>query len=1001
MRHLTASRWPSSPAADHPSGDAGQSRSTQPARQPTLIRSVRSLRARRRAERTVAAILACLTLALLSIAPASGQLQRGSDAEQAGPDFSIDVDLLYMLREPREVQPGTFRGELWEVKPGPGRSLLALPFTVESDSSGSSGEIVLDARTFDVKGALFVGYRVGDSEEYATPGSYDEERLREELPAGSPRITREVVVTPSGRVKWELERFIRGGEVRGRESDYAYLLKRELLEEKSPGSPPRIRRSEGESYRAYVTRSQQQRAEWRARNKEYRELRDRVYDLPEQFDAPIPERIWAVFDVNSFVETWEFEGPPPLPWTISPDQLQTVQRASESTRQDTALGRDVEELPREYRNHVAAMLGMVSNDPHPYNLRLAAYAISGSRLARFAEPGDNLYQLMLRIGQGSDIKAKRVVVKQLLETFPPTQATRQLLAIIGRDVLDDGLQMVRLENLLKSNDRTPQTLRDILSEANRVIREGKETSISEAVGALLEVSKETSQAMSMFASGVRFQDLDDAELDRVIVRIAEAAPENELAAIWLDRELLGASDPRLTRRTLEILATSEAGSDLLRPAMTGLLDFAFGPPQTDDGDGNRPVIRLDLQEPLVVDSPRHAIFRSLQQGDSEIRALAWQVLPVFRVGGEADGQRRSGRGGANGSADDVSEQTIEIYSALLDAALAQSTTPVGIVDFLTSQPHDALVVEALIQLVLRGTAQASSRAATALLASDRDIDPALRALSYGDRHEFGKRMYQSLQRQAPLVTGLLRVDAERYPVVDWFAERIEQGVLPSPDDWLAGFKNVEQALELIPSNDRRLSDAAAAALVADAGGDERIALKVAELLRDQADRSVENLKTQWAKARQSIFRLRVRQSSGVQRLTVLVYDASAANRSNGGGSTRRGASGGPGADASVDLSGASPIQTISLGIMPLQVENDTVRLGNSSLSLSIPNAFLAITIDSAGELKTFQHEAITRLPLDQIDQPIHLRPTHDGRWRGQASLPDGRWLEILLTPLRP
>lgn len=944
------------------------------------------------------AVMVCSAGAgLIAVGGSVGEARAESviaKAEVVEVDIPFEVDLLTLLREEEDVFPNRLEDRIWNIQSTPGKIIMALPLKVEPGDTAYQ----LDSRTIRMKGGRFLVWRVADADEYVTPDSYDEEVQRENLPTDAvPRVARELEVTPKNTVKWDMERFIPGGEVTRDDLDYAYKLDRKKLDDLRPKKRTNTRRTPGEDSRAYITRSQQERAEWQAENNIYREVQGRVLRLPEEFEVPMPPRLWLVSEVNAFTDEFEFEGPAPLPWTLSRESLEIMQNMADSGAGSKLVEQrsDGQRLTSQGEEYVARLLAMVSTDDHPYTQRLAAYTLASAGLVKYARPNDNLYRLLAKLGTCNDLSAKRVVIKELVETFPPTQATTQLIAITGHDVMDKGMKTIRLNNLVNALTKPATTgqpqnrakqLQDVLSEANRIFTDPKGPAVTEAIDALVTASRNDSSAFTMFLGGVQFSRVPDSKLDEVITAVAQKTATEPLAAMWFDRQLLGATDPRLVKRTLDVLSSAEQGSAVVGNVFSGLMGLVSSPTE---GSAVAQKAALRLDRPIPIDSSRHSIFRALQQGDKDLRDQAWQVLPLFEIAFSETATKTGSRGGRGGMGvpgmSRSPEELLRVYELIMDIGLAQQPNPLALVRFLERQQGEIvpLANDGLVRLVLRGDSRISARASRVLLGSGRDIRGAVEALSYGDRHEFGRRLYKNIKdRTPPAVVGLLRHRLQTSNVASWFAQQVSEGTLPDAALWVNAMNNEAELLELVPSSDEDLAIGAVAAMVASAGGDERAAIGVARALRRLPDQSPGSIASEWQTARQMVYRQRIKNASGPYRMSIAVYEGVVSM--------------GPGQP--IDLSRYEPVIDVSLGMVPLTVDGDQVNLGGA-LTLAIPNDHLAIQLVKPSEIKNLSHPEVTRLPLEQVIEPVDLLPELGGVWRGMIPLPDGRLAELSLEPL--
>lgn len=318
----------------------------------------------------------------------------------------------------------------------------------------------------------------------------------------------------------------------------------------------------------------------------------------------------------------------------------------------------------------------------------------------------------------------------------------------------------------------------------------------------------------------------------------------------------------------------------------------------------------------------------------------------------------------------------DVYSSLLEAARAQQNTPPQVVDFLIRQRDFARVADSLVELVVKASDQVSIQATRALLRSRGawPIDKAILNLSYGDRYAFGSRVYENILGQSPpAVTALLRLRVDSSPLPAWLGKSLGEGVLPPPTLWVTNFGGDAKMLELVTSSDGDVAMGAVSALVWSAGGDDRSLVNYVKRFRDLSDQSPASLQSQWASIRKEIFAGRLQRAAGNYRLILRALPA-------------------PG------LKEAIAPGDLSLGIVQLQADSQGVRLGPQTLTLSLPDAKLAIRIEKPGELRNFNNDQIAKFGIDKVAAAIDLAPRASGSWEGPFKLPNGQSAEVVLVP---
>jgi hypothetical protein len=235
-------------------------------------------------------------------------------------------------------------------------------------------------------------------------------------------------------------------------------------------------------------------------------------------------------------------------------------------------------------------------------------------------------------------------------------------------------------------------------------------------------------------------------------------------------------------------------------------------------------------------------------------------------------------------------------------------------------------------------------------------------------------------------------------VVSWFAQQVSTAGLPDPSAWTSALNGEQELLTLAASSDPELADAAVAALVASAGGDELTARDLARRMSNATDRTAGALSEQWSKAKQEIYTEKLKHAAGQYRLIVNL-------RGQAGGQPTDPFNGGfdgggdfPSGQNTNALANAPLISSINVALIDLQADGSSLRLASGTLTLAASDARLAIAIQQPNELKDFGNKELDGLPLETIQGNIELLPQKDGSWRGAARLEDGRVVEIVFDP---
>jgi len=894
-----------------------------------------------------------LTLILLCpVALTSAQLipGMGDDADEPEAPIHLEMDLMAMLTAD-DVLANKSADAIWTVEPTAGRRLVQIPVNVEPGDR----DFRLNSGTLNMRGARFLCYRIVDNPDRSNEGTMRSREIEEKL-SDLPMITRELIVTPSGRIKWELDRFIPNGDVKKSTRLYAYKVDRQLLQDKHPGPPPRFSRNRGEDERKFNIRRREALSRYRAKAEEYRELVSAVNDLPTEFESDLPDRIWAVFEVFGHTDEFAITGPEPLPWSLSYSQLELLRRtAGRQINSRSGPGENFA-LPRDLLEEVSAMQRLV-NSRHPYSLRISAYAIALGNVPEWARTNNVVYQLLDMILKSDDAVARRVVVKELVTMVPPTSATAALLRQAARDMTPES-QLLSLKGLLRADTSDPTKMQNMLNTANRILADPAGPPAGDVVLELLNSIQQQPQALRALQAGVRFDALPDERKRQAITAIIEAAPNDDLAAAWLNRPLLDLTRPDLAKTTLELLATGTHAGDRVREMTGAVMTVLFGRPDPQRQTAAGPV----LEGTIPVSGGSHNLFNGLQAGDLEIRDLAWRSLQHFHITSEASTESGPFQSSA--------------YDAVLDAALAQRPTPVAAVEFLGRQDNTGRATAALVYLTINADSRAASRAAEMLLQRDESVAGILARLSPGDREGFAQRIYQLVTGSAPYEVGLMRYRSENSPIVPWFGKEIGEGRLPRPSEWGPAFGGEDRLLELINSTDETLALAAASAMITSSGGDPRMARRLANSLRSLEDKTLATLKDKWNEARQEILMEQMRKATGAYEMVLRQFTP--------------GQRGPDRADRSLE-------REVSVGVVQLSMDQMSPQLAGGSIETSIPGDYLALRLRSAGQVKSLAAAKLDDWSIEEVGQ-IDLRPQDDGSWVGETNLGNRAVLQIQLTP---
>lgn len=930
--------------------------------------------------------------------PESGTRDNPADA----PDTIEHLDLRALLLDER-VLAGRIEDPVWAFEPQPGRRLVQVPIRIDAvdqwtrldqpavrlrggrfvgwriivaeDDRASRGGRARDDRALDGSDPLLVerGLVAPPADDEATASPITREQQGVSVPEGAPRISRRVVLTPHGTVRWELDRVLAAAQVKSGDEPYLLRLRPDRLEELKPARPERIERRNDEDPRAWRQRQREAQMAYRDEQIAFRDLRTKVRELPDTFEAPMPARLWAVYDASEALRDLSMTGPEPLPWRIGYEQFEALREVAAMSIGDEPSYADDRRINQ---------LAPIAADEPPYAHRLLALALSHAQMVGKAKPKDPLHRLVEQVIAGPDEAARRLMLRDLVTTVPPTPSTRMLLSDASGH-LTPRMKLASLRGALggmaeRGGDEASSMQMGIVAAAEALADpQGPPAGgVLEAVNEALAPRPESYPAV---IAGIDLTTLPEDRRDDAIAYLIRSAGTSPLSAAWLSGALLGSNDPAVVNRTLELLAAASPRSPMIAAVTDQLLAALFGPPT----EQAQQTLDLTLEQRIALDAPSHPLFRSLNAGDRETRELAWRALPNFVVPQRSGGRR----------ADDQPDS--DPVDMILVSALGRADTPPQVVPFIEHLPDTARSTAALLRLVIQADQAASRRAAGALFGDEtRRLDEALAALTPGERAVFAERLYQARVNHTPRVVGLMRASNGGGGLVRWFAEHVMAGDLPAAADWAKQARGDEALLRWAASDDAALAAGAVAALVAAAGGDTMTRERVIEDFAAADDRTAAGLTEKWAKTRRSIFRQRIKQAEGSYRLVLLVPGPDDEDDKSDPDQ-------GPASMAEPTRDGEAPAAAMTrlvLGVTDLIADHDQVRLGNDALSVDVPEDQLAIRVTSLVGLARFDHAS--DLKLDRVSDPVDLLPQEDGSWRGRFTLPESsRQAELWLEPV--
>ena len=971
-----------------------------------------------------------LTL-LLSLPLLAGQ-DAAPDADQANGEpapAQVALDIQTMLLA-NELIASQVTGPVWQFSAGPNRQLLYLPLRFEAGQEQTD----FSRPPVDIRGGRFLAWHVTDQDTaarsgraartqraYAPPIDYweleddwddygdpsprrsrqtattsrQEQDAPEPFDPNAPRFARSITILTDGQVQWNMDRGFPGGEVRQGNEDYKLKIDPQRLrdiEPQRPGAtrsrtPDRTSRDDRASRTDSRQQAEQQRQAMLQYTEQMRAHQQRataIRQLPETFTLDTSQRLWALFDLSANARELIISAPGFEPWSLAFDDLQMLR---ELARRGAGSG----PLDADTRARISRMQLLVA-EQHPLTTRLIAHALAHGQLAGRSTPNDGLYNLMQTIINGDDPDARHAIVAGLSEVASPTQATLMLLHMASAHA-DPQTKLLALRGMFQVDLNDPLAVRSMLDATSRALADPAGPDAGEILRELAHRVGNHENTLAAATASVDFQFLSPSRQDDAIAFIIREAATYPLAASWMNHRLLGSVDPQVVRRTLQLLDGADTGPNALTPATQNLIFAVFGPP----ADHAQPSDTLQLQMAgrVPIHTADHRYFRALTSSDQATRNLAWNVLGKFRFA-EPDPRDRRGRVTSRRTTDNDAQT--DRYARLLEAAQLVDPLPVQLPTFLADQPDEQRATWALLAVAAMDDETGSRRAARLLLGSGRPVADMIDQHEPEVRHRAAAAMYLVHGQAAPLSVGLVRDAGGRNSPGRWFGQRASAGDLPEPREWIDAYRRQDDLLNLTGAADQQLAQAAVAALIYAAGGDDELAQHHVQRFTQRTDRSRQALSAWWSETQRDIYARQLANAAGQYRLVVYIRGVSRQMQSYDDD------------DYYYDdyddyyTTGAPstlPIQSqIVLGVVELSVQGQNLQLGaNQTVRLSVPDDELAIHLDQPSELKNFPNDEIAQLPLEDIRRGINLLPHADGSWRGQATFRDQRILEVRLEPV--
>jgi hypothetical protein len=849
---------------------------------------------------------------------------------------------------------------VWNLAARSQRIMLQLPIRVDaSDSTASVGRPSIEPRA-----GRFVCWRLPAAVTVSAPSAEGGQRRSTALPEATPRVFRRGQVT-TDQLRWELERVVPGTDVKEGEGLYQLTLRPDRLRALRP-EPPRMGRDQ--SREAF----EQARRDFRRQMEQFRERYQRIRNLPEQFTAPSPPHLWAVFEIRRQMREVDIEGVTPEPWTVPLLALEHARQLA-GQRGNRPRVQQAGQAGRGQGGEPADPMQAVLNwaqANHPLTHRLLAQALAEGQALEAMQPDGPRTALAKQLLRSPHKAAQQRTVQALLAVDP--RRGGPALAALLKDAVDRGLGKTPgalLKHLFAVEASNPTQM---VASANTLLHQPAgppADAILQSLLAQLAGSRRDRDAMRQAAiEGMTFSDLKGARQKTAIAAVVDAAPAQPLARAWLGGKLLAPAGGELAKPTLQAIARrTPAGA-------------------RNKGEAPRFIPLTDRRHPLI---------DLLAEQDESRRNLAWAALPGFAVyppeAGDRDARRRDWPRVSG-------EQGKAILSAITDAGLAQSPTPAALVRFLSAQGQTNAIATALLTVIANGKGPALAKASEAVRQVGRPMREAFAALSAKQQAEVAKRLYAGEAQDQPTVAVLLTVGPRRDRVARWFAQRVAAGELPEPAAWVEPAGGEDRLLQLVrQGSNADTRQAVATALVAGAGGTSGDARSLAQRFKalkegdsaaatqPNSDAAKQAFVEAWAQQRQAIFARQLQSAAGRYRLA-LVPDNS------GQASPQRAAPG----QSDNDTPGLAYRRQV-LGQVELVADGQSVRSATRTLPLSVGPRPATLQVHDPTELKSFAAQMLAEVSLPS--DAVILQREGEG-WQGTLRIAGRPW-QLRLERLSP
>ena len=940
-----------------------------------------------------------------------------------------DVDLVKLLTE-TELAPSTLSDGVWTLTPPRGRRLLLVPFAVPQRLAQP---VSLSDVSTKLSGGQLVAWHIPVSDADGSPRS---QPLAGQFKADPPRLTREAELRPDGTIRWKLTRSLPGGSVDDVHQLYALAIGRSLLD------PPRPRSTPGQRPAPVTPEEQRQRLAQRTA------VINALKSLPDEFTAPAPATIYAVYSIPETLTRLAFAGPDPLPWSIPFTTFDQLREAARGTGD-----------PKEWR----PLLEQLTRDDHAFGMRIAAaFLAANSNISKLGE-NSLLVPLVEKLVTKGGPVTRRMLVEAVAASDNPTPVAGAMLDAVMADP-DGSVAVAAMRARVNDAARRQQPLNDaqlksFAESASRLLADPAGPPALAVLAPAMELARQNEAHLVGLSDRMRVHQVPESRRAEMIAAVLSGARQRDpLAARWLDKELLSPADPKLAAATLQqVISTplrtivepdpqlasepsADGPSEAERPARSGpprggraivsaifegipgasqpseqSLPPAVGPTGVEVAPRSTPIpavrlpgsllgglssshaeapqqslqpaLRTVPDQPYPLDSPEHNLLQLLANKDTSLRELAWRALPRFTIA-TAD------------SPTSLSQQKLtETYVALADAAGALDPTPVEVVPFLQAQADRAAVELGMQRLLAKAHGPARVTAMLHVAAAGATpLAEALTAMSADERVAVAGLWYSAASSAdeesgggEPLVLGLLRHDepaSAGSPVVQWFAQQVAEGRRPPAGDWAQAVGSDETLIAGLTSPDERYALACAAAIIGTVmPPDEPMAAALRGAAMEIASSASDNEELQ----REVQLRWsELRQTMIRERLRSAAGLYSVTLRILPTPQTPRN-----------DPAKLRPVKH-DLGRVEMTVDAEGNVTFTPTLSVTVADRPLSLKLNDPQELLALPsaQELMLRERGDAPGVALDLMLDRAGRWTAWTILPDQRNIRLILTPVK-